>query len=277
VREIQELQIELPAPPVGSGAVARSRRVVIILAGVLGGIFCALVLSSLLAHPVGATVAPSPGATLPSAFVHNTGQSAVSTVSTAVAPLGEAVSPIVQPAVAAVVPQVAQGLPTGSATLQSVPQILTQTLGSTVGVTATSVPTAVTSLVTPLVNPVVTPLGTPLVTVVGPADAVGSRAPIISSPLHARTQHAPTLVPGAASVPPNAPLAPASPIAPTTPIPFVPSGAAESGSSPALGSNPLGGHRSLDLLMPTTLSVRLLLGLSRDSGILLDLRHSPPG
>jgi hypothetical protein len=275
VREIQELQIEFPAPQVGSSALmGRARRLVIILGAVLGGIVCAIALSSLLAHPVGATVAPSPQATLPpaAAVMHDTVRSAVST---AVAPVGETASPIVQPLVTVVAPQIAQVLDTGSATLQSLPQTLTQTVSSTVGATTTAVPTAVTSVVTSLVTPLVTPLATP---VVGQAaGALGSHASVISSPWHAGPQHGPAFTSRAVHIPPNAPSAPVSPTVPTPPVPFVPSGTTGSGSSPALGSNPLAGHRSSNLQLPTTLSVRLLLGLSRDSGILLDLRHSPPG
>ena len=104
MRAIQELQVELPAPPDGrSGVSGRPQRLVTILVGVLGGLFCAIVLSTLLAHPVGAAVVPGAEGTLPIAAIHDALPPAIPTVSAATTGAADA---IVKPVVTAVIPQV---------------------------------------------------------------------------------------------------------------------------------------------------------------------------
>ncbi len=248
MRAIQELQVELPAPPDGrSGVSGRLRQLVSILVGVLGGLFCAIVLSTLLAHPVGAAVDPGAEGALPIAAIHDALPPAVPTGSAATTGAADA---IVKPVVTAVIPQVTLALRTGMSTLRPVAQTLT----------AVVLP-PLASLV-----PVVTSAG-------------GPRSPknLAPTPLPVRRRGAQVFVPQAKSFPRNVPLAPLSPNRPTTPVPFLPSGTTGSGSSSVPGNSLLAGHPPLDLPLPTTLSARLVLGLSRDSGILLDLRHSPPG
>jgi hypothetical protein len=281
VREILELEIEFAAPQGDDGgSYGFSRRLIAIVLGVFGGVCCALFLSILLSHAVGAATpalsVPGPSVGPAAQGILTATQSTISAVSTPIAPAIDIAAPVADAASAAATPLVsALGGSTASLDIKPV-QTLRQTVIPVVSPAVTSV-TAVVPPVVAALPPVlgqVVHTGLPLVLPGQPSTATPSRAVAITTPA---TTSASAMNSLASSVIPNAPVRVPSPFAPTPQAPVAPSSAVADGSSPFSGSNPLLGHRPLDLLLPAILSIGLVLWLTRESGVLLDLRHSPPG
>ncbi len=280
VRKIQELEEEFAAPQGDlTENVGFSRRHATIVLGVFGAICCALAFSALLSHPAGAA-SPSlfvPGATEGPLVqgVLTGAQSAISTVSTSVVSTSVVSTSAVSTSV-----EVSPPL-TNAASETTAPLI-----SSLHGVNDLRPVQTLKPMVRPAVNSV-TETAPPLVTVLSPAlgqviqPGVPFVVPIQLSTVGTRT--AGTTIARrsegslASSVSPNAPVRSPVPFAPTPQAPVSPNSSATEGSVLVSGSNPLVGNRPLDLLLPAILSVGLILWLGRDSGILLDLRHSPPG
>jgi len=239
------------------------------IVGALGGFCGAVLLSTLLSHPAGATALPAAGAELRLPPAHPT-----RTVAATVSALGS-VTPQPLADVTALVPTapvvtpVARVLSTGPADLH-----LTQPLRQ---------------VVAPVV-PALLPLGTPvvptLVAAVGAVDGLGSAPGAHSDPRSGPepgsapvASHVAALIAVPAFTPrPAVPMNPPAPNGPAPQIPVIPSGTSTAASLPLSGSGSLlAGLPPLGLLMPAPIIASLIFVRRRRPELLLDPRYSPPG
>lgn len=263
--EVEKLQNEGSAPPVTSVAFLKNPgRVVVLFFGVIGGFFCAVILSALLSHPAGAAVLPGVNGGVPD---QGSAQSVVSEVAAIpdaaqfqvgdLAPLAPSVANADSPIVGAAEPLAAANL-----------HLARQVLRPVIGVTLQSVVPSLAPVVATL-----TPIGRP----VGGLGFTTTPQPV---PVPASTQ-----TPPSGSVPsgsafhssPTVPMHQPAPTGPVPQVPVTPSGTTTDSSLPSFGSSPLAGHPTLGPLMPDPMVTGLVPGRSKRPGLLLDLRSSPPG
>ncbi len=281
VREIQGLEVEFAAPQGDhSGGLKLSRRLIAITIGLFGGVCCALVLSFLLSHPVAAAPPPlfsnpAPSVSPPAQGVLTVAQSTLLDVSSSSAPGNAAAAPITNAVSATMAPLVSALHGTVDSKGTQPVQALRQTLIPIIQPAVTSVTTAVTPVVTTL-PPVLSQMVQSGLPFVLPSPSFMATAGRATS--HATGPNTSAERSFASILSPKAPVRRPAPFAPTPQAPIAPTtSSVTEGSSPFSGGNPLVGDRPLDLLFPAILSIGLILWLGRDSGVLLDLRHSPPG
>jgi hypothetical protein len=273
VLEVEILQNEasaLASPGTRIALLKNPWRVVVLFIGVIGGFFCAVILSAMLSHPAGAAVLPGVNGGVPGQ-PSNSGQSVVSEVAaipdTTQSPVSD-VTPLVPSVVNTASPIVDTAEPPHSANRQ----LARQALSPAIGVALQSV--------APSLGPdvaVLTPIGRP-------ADGLGfSTAPeLISQPVSVPASTQTSLSSPAASglafhSAPTAPMPQPLPNGPAPQDPVTPSGSTTDSSLPSFGSSPLAGHPALGPLMPAPMVTGFVFGRCERPELLLDLRSSPPG
>jgi hypothetical protein len=271
VLEVEKLQNEVSASPGTAMTFLKNPwRVVGLLLGVIGGFFCAVILSALLSHPAGAAVLPGVTGGVPD----QTPISAQSVVSEVAATPGTTQSPVgdltpVVPSVAnAASPIVDTAEPLASGNLQ----LARQVLSPVVGVTLRSVVPSLAPVLATL-PPIDRPVGG-----LGFSTASHPIPQSIPVPATTKTPLRSSVVMGQAlhSVP-TVPMRQPAPIGQVPQVPVTPSGTNTDSSLPTFGSSPLAGQPTMGPMMPAPLVTDVVFGRSKRPELLLDLRSSPPG
>jgi hypothetical protein len=257
VLEIQEFQNEAPALHRWHRASLRNPwRVVALFVGIIGGFCCAVILSTLLAHPAGAAVLPGPNGGLLSQPPDNVVQS----VSSATTAIPDSASTPVNDV----------GGPRAATDLDLAQQTLSPAITTTLQPAALVLKPVIAAALNPVIRPV---------SESGLLSVLNSGQPSAhhTSATRATPQARPAATFMAFDTQPTAPMPIPTPNGPTPQVPVTPSGTNTDGSSPSFGSGALAGHPTLGLLMPAPIITWLLFGRSESPRLLLDLRTSPPG
>jgi hypothetical protein len=277
VLEIQELQNEAPALHRWHIASMRNPwRVVALFVGLIGGFCCAVILSTLPAHPAGAAVVPGADRGLQSQPPANLVQSVSPAVTTipeaAQAPVHDIVSPVLEPVLSAAKtasPMVEPRAPMVATDLHLADQTLNPVITTTLQPVALVLQPVMAAL-----NPVLQPVGKPgMLSVLTSSQ---QSVPRTSAP-DATRQAGPAAEFAVLDIQPTDPMPIPAPSSPAPQVPVTPSGTTTESSSLSFGSSPLAGHPTLGLLMPAPIITSLVLGRSESPRLLLDLRSLPPG